>query len=80
MEWIVEGIGLVFIGAVVLLSTVVDRTSPVSAAVDWASFAVLCVLAIVSLATGFKIRFLPFKLCPVIFITSAVLIVIGIVI
>jgi hypothetical protein len=80
MEWIAEGIGLVFIGIVVLLSTIIDRTSPVSKAVDWASIAVLLVLAIVSLFTGFKVRFLPFKLCPVIFMTSAVLILLGILI
>jgi hypothetical protein len=34
-------------------------------------------LAFVSFFTGFKISFLPFKLCPVIFITSAVLIILG---
>ncbi len=30
-----------------------------------------------SLLTGFKINFLPFKLCPVIFISSSLLILIG---
>jgi hypothetical protein len=33
--------------------------------------------AFISFLTGFKISFLPFKLCPVIFITSAVLIILG---
>ena len=38
----------------------------------------LClVLALVSLATGFRIAFLPFRLCPFIFTLSAVLIALG---
>jgi hypothetical protein len=34
-------------------------------------------LALVSLFTGFKVHFLPFKLCPVIFTVSAALILLG---
>jgi hypothetical protein len=37
----------------------------------------LVVLAVVSLFTGFKVAFLPFRLCPVIFGVSAALIVWG---
>jgi hypothetical protein len=32
---------------------------------------------VVSLFTGFKVNFLPFKLCPVVFTTASVLIVVG---
>jgi hypothetical protein len=37
----------------------------------------LVVLAFVSFLTGFRISFLPFRLCPVVLIASAVLIIIG---
>jgi len=77
MEWIVEGIALIFIGSIVAMVTAIDYTSFVSLAVYISSVAVLIVLAVVSYFTGFKISFLPFKLCPVIFITAAVLIFIG---
>ena len=37
----------------------------------------LIVLAVVSIFTGFKVKFLPFRLCPFIFTISAVLILVG---
>ena len=77
MEWIVEGIALIFIGAINAIVTVIDHTSPASLAVYLVSAVVLLVLALVSFFTGFKIAFVPFKLCPVIFITSAVLFAMG---
>lgn len=77
MEWIVEGVSLIFIGVLVALVTIVDSSSSVSKAVYLLSAIGLIVLALVSLFTGFKIKFLPFRLCPVIFTVSAVLIVIG---
>ena len=77
MEWIVEGITLIFIGSINAIVTVIDHTGPVSLAIYLSSAVVLLVLALVSFLTGFKIAFLPFKLCPVIFITSAVLFAIG---
>jgi len=77
MEWIGEGVSLIFIGVLVALVTIVDSSSSVSKAVYLLSAIGLMVLALVSLFTGFKIKFLPFKLCPVIFKVSAVLIVIG---
>ena len=77
MEWIVEGVSLIFIGVLVALVTIVDSSSSVSNAVYLLTAIGLIVLALVSLFTGFKIKFLPFRLCPVIFTVSAVLIVIG---
>jgi hypothetical protein len=79
MEWIVEGISLIFIGLLVAAVTWIDRSSTVSRVVYWICFAELNVLSIVSLFTGFKVNFLPFKLCPVIFTGSSILIVLGIV-
>ena len=77
MEWIVEGVSLIFIGVLVAMVTIIDPTSSVSKAVYLLSALGLLVLAMVSLFTGFKIKFLPFRLCPVIFTVSAFLIVIG---
>jgi hypothetical protein len=77
MEWIVEGIVLIFIGSTNAIVTFIDYTSLISRVMYFSSAGVLIVLALVSLFTGFKISFLPFKLCPVIFFTSAVLILVG---
>jgi hypothetical protein len=78
MEWIIEGVALIFIGFLVALVTYVDKNSLVSQTVYWASFAVLNVLSVVSLFTGFRVSFLLFKLCPFIFTGSSILIVLGI--
>lgn len=77
MEWIVEGVSLIFIGLVVAAVTMVDHGSAVSKVIYRICFVELNVLSIVSLFTGFKINFLPFKLCPVIFTGSSILILLG---
>jgi hypothetical protein len=77
MEWINEGATLIFIGMLVAAVTFVDPLSAVSKVVFLVAVIELITLAVISLFTGFKVNFLPFKLCPVIFTTSAVLIAIG---
>jgi len=77
MEWIVEGVSLIFIGTLVALVTVVNPLNDVSLAVYACSTICLIVLALVSIFTGFKVKFLPFRLCPFIFTISAVLILVG---
>ncbi len=77
MEWIVEGVSLIFIGIVVLGVSFIDVASDIAAFVFLASAGILIVLAVVSLFTGFKVNFLPYKLCPVLFTTSAILILAG---
>ncbi|MEJ2728749.1 MAG: hypothetical protein P8185_09590 [Deltaproteobacteria bacterium] len=77
MEWIIEGIALIFIGSVNAIVTANGHTNLISLIVYLSSGVILVILAFVSFFTGFKISFLPFKLCPVIFITSAVLIILG---
>lgn len=62
MEWIVEGVSLIFVGALVAVITFIDPTSGVSRAVYIVSTVGLLTLALVSLFTGFKVKFLPFKL------------------
>ena len=77
MEWITEGLALIFIGVLVTVVTVIDPSNVVSTAVYLISAIMLLVMALLSLFTGFKVSFLPFKLCPFIFTASAVLIMIG---
>ena len=77
VEWIVEGVSLIFIGLLVAVVTLVEPGSTLARAVYWLCFVELNVLSIVSLFTGFKVAFLPFKLCPVIFTGSSVLILLG---
>ena len=77
MEWITEGLALIFIGVLVATVTVIDPSNVVSTAVYFVSVVMLLAMALLSLFTGFKVSFLPFKLCPFIFTASAVLIMIG---
>jgi hypothetical protein len=77
MEWIVEGVSLIFIGTLVASVTFIDPIGVVSKAVFLLTAILLFVLALVSLFTGFKVNFLPFKLCPFIFSASALLILAG---
>lgn len=77
MEWIIEGLTLIFIAAVVASVTYLDYTSVTARTIYWLSFVMLNVLSVVSLFTGFKVNFLPFKLCPIIFSTASILIMVG---
>ncbi len=77
MEWIVEGVSLILIGVLVAFVTFIDHAGAASQAVFIISAIGLLVLAAVSAFTGFKVNFLPFKLCPIIFTASAALIVTG---
>jgi hypothetical protein len=77
MEWIIEGVSLIFIGALVSSVTYIDYTNVISQTIYWISFVMLNALSVISLLTGFKVNFLPFKLCPVIFTTSSILILLG---
>ncbi len=77
MEWIAEGAMLIFIGTLVIVATAVDHTAHVARAAYIVSAAGLIGLAVLSLFTGFKVKFLPFKLCPAIFATSSALILAG---
>lgn len=78
MEWIVEAVALIFIGVLVGMVTMIDHQNVVSVAVYRLSTLGLLALAGVSLFTGFKVDFLPYKLCPFIFSLSAILIVLGV--
>jgi hypothetical protein len=78
MEWIVEGVALIFIGVLVAMVTFIDAASPVTRAVYWLAVVGLNVLSVVSLFTGVKVNFIMFKLCPIIFTGASVFILLGI--
>ena len=77
MEWIIEGVALIFIGAIVGMVTALEPKNVISTVVYLSSSACLLILAAVSIFTGFNINFLPFRLCPIIFTTAALLIAAG---
>ena len=77
MEWIVEGVALISTAVFVAVATAIQPDASVSTAVYVVAISTLVVLAVVSLFTGFKVAFLPFRLCPFIFGVSAVLIALG---
>jgi hypothetical protein len=77
MEWIVEGVALIFTGALIITVTFIDPLNIISIATYIVSSCFLVIMAIVSIFTGFKIDFLPFRLCPFIFTSSAILISAG---
>ncbi len=75
MEWIIEGLSLIFIGTLLLLVTYLgEKGDTIRNIVYIASAAMLMLLAIVSLFTGARNKFIAFKLCPFIFTFSAVMI------
>ena len=77
MEWIIEGLTLIFLGVLVIIVTKTDTESKLAKYVYILIVGMLFSLAILSLFTGFGVAFLPFKLCPIIFSVSAILIIIG---
>lgn len=78
MEWIIEGMSLIFIGLLVLIISLLGGfDNEVVIYVNVISSIMLFSLALVSLFTGFKVNFIVFKLCPVIFTASGVLILLG---
>ncbi len=77
MEWINEGITLIFIGMIVLITLFINDNSSLKTYINLAVTITLASMAILSLFTGFKVNFLPLKLCPFIFMISALLILIG---
>lgn len=77
MEWITEGLSLIFIGILVGSVTYLEGPGLVSRIVYWLTFGFLNALSLVSLYTGHKNSFIAFKLCPFIFSGSSLLIMIG---
>ena len=79
MEWIAEGLTLIFIGALVLLITIFyDPANCVSVFVILASAVMLVTLAILSFFTGFQTSIIPVKICPFVKIGVAILFLLGV--
>jgi hypothetical protein len=78
MEWINEGFTLIFIGLLVLVVTIINKENNKTLRLVYiASSIMLFSMAILSLLTGFKVDFIAFKLCPIIFSLSGTLILQG---
>jgi hypothetical protein len=77
MEWLVEGVALLSVGALVAAVTVAGSGGAAASAAYVVAIVTLVTLAVVSIFTGFRIAFLPFRLCPFIFTVSALLIGLG---
>lgn len=74
MEWVAEGLTLVFIGLLVLATTlVIGPNSPTAELVFYAAAGMLIVMAIWSAFTGARTSILPMKACP--FVKSIVAII-----
>jgi small-conductance mechanosensitive channel len=68
MEWIIEGLTLIFLGVLTITITRIETESKLAKSIY---VLIMCML------TGFRIDFLPFRLCPIIFSASAILIILG---
>jgi uncharacterized membrane protein YwaF len=78
MEWITEGFALIFLGLLSIAVTFIsDNKNTVSGVVHILTFIMLLTMSVLSLFTGFRVDFLPFKLCPLIFMISGLMIVQG---
>ncbi len=79
MEWIMEGLTLCFIGALALgVTMAAGADDPISHVVYEISAVMLVVMAVVSLFTGARVSFIAYQLCPVIFLTAAILFFFGV--
>lgn len=78
MEWVTEGFSLIFAGTLVLLVTIIGDNENITSKIVYITSSVfLFSMAILSYLTGYKVNFLPYKLCPLIFSISGILILIG---
>jgi len=74
MEWITEGLILLFIAALAVTIAAGEPTST-GRVVLWISVVMLNVMSAVSLGTGARVDFIAYRLCPVIFTGASLLIV-----
>jgi hypothetical protein len=78
MEWIAEGLTLCFLGLLVIAVTLIGGAGNAVAVVVYRISAIMLVaMAVLSLFTGARVGFVAYKLCPVIFLSAAVLFFLG---
>ena len=79
MEWINEGLTLIFLGTLAIVTAIVEEKSREAARmVYFMVFVMLAAMSVLSVFTGFKVSFLPYKLCPFIFTIAGLLVLQGI--
>lgn len=80
MEWVAEGLTLIFLGALVLLTTLIIGTeNPTANLVFLSAAGMLFVMAIWSAFTGARTSVLPMKACPFIKSIVAMLFILAVV-
>jgi len=78
MEWLAEGLTLMFIGVLVVLITFYyDPTNVISQLAYRVCAGMLVLLALLTLLTGFRTKIIPMKLCPAVKILAATFLILG---
>jgi len=78
MEWIAEGLTLMFVGLLVFLVAVLGEPgSSTSLVVYWATAVMLLSMAGLTLLTGARTSILPMRVCPFVKASAAILIFVG---
>lgn len=78
MEWVAEGLGLAFVGVLVLVTAYVSGTGDATALLVYRLAAgALVVFALWTLIAGFRTSILPIRLCPAVLTVAAALLVAG---
>ena len=79
MEWIAEGLTLIFIGVLVLLITLLEWSrNPAAVTVYLTAGGMLVVLALLSQLTGARTALLPMRFCPYVKTAVAILFFLGV--
>lgn len=74
MEWLMEGVLLIFLGVLVALVRALAPESEVGPVIVYrTSAAVLVVMAVISMVTGARTSIGPMRLCPPVFLAAAAL-------
>ena len=80
MEWVAEGLTLIFIGLLVLATTlIIGPGSPTASLVFYSAAGMLIVMAIWSGFTGARTSILPMKACPFVKSIVAILFILAVV-
>ena len=77
MEWIIEGVALIFVGTLVAVTTILDPTSILGRTIYSSCIVMLNALSVISMFTGSRNSHIAFRMCPVIFTGSSILIAVG---
>ena len=78
MEWLAEGLTLVFLGVIVLLVTLLAGYEAEAANIVYlASAVMLLVMAVLTLSTGARTSIVPIKICPAVKTVVAILFILG---